>query len=158
MKKPLALFLLLLILSPFLPAAAGGEEIAVIVNRENPIDEVSYDQLVKIFKQEKQHWNDGRPIYLIMQEAGSPEKEQVLEKVFRMDQEELKKFWLTRIFRGEIPSFPKTLGSNAAVRRFVGQVAVAIGFIDASMADQSVKVLRIEGKLPGERGYLLADR
>ncbi|HZR46754.1 MAG TPA: hypothetical protein VFA47_08630 [Candidatus Manganitrophaceae bacterium] len=154
--KAISLLLFFLVLSAAPRAVAG--EVAVIVNRENPVDELAYDQLVKIFKQEKQHWSDGRPIYLIMQEAGSPEKELVLKRVFKMDQEELKKFWLARIFRGEISSFPKTLGSNAAVRRFVGQVAVAIGFIDPSAADQSVKVLRIDGKLPGDKGYLLADR
>lgn len=155
--RMISLLLFFFILAPVVPQAAAGE-VAVIVHRENPVDELAYDQLVKIFKQDKQHWSDGRPIYLIMQEAGSPEKELVLKKVFKMDQEELKKFWLTRIFRGEIPSFPKTLSSNAAVRRFVGQVAVAIGFIDASTADPSVKVLRIDGKLPGDKGYLLADR
>jgi ABC-type phosphate transport system substrate-binding protein len=156
--RTFSFLLFLFLLSPLVPGVAGEGEVAVIVNRENPIDDLTYDQLVKIFKQDKRHWNDGRPIYLIMQEAGSPEKELVLKKVFKMDQEALKKFWLTRIFRGEIPSFPKTLSSNAAVRRFVGQVAVAIGFIDASTADETVKVLRIDGKMPGEKGYLLGDR
>lgn len=156
--RTLTLFLFLFLISPPAPGVARAGEVAVIVNRENPVDDLTYDQLVKTFKQDKRHWNDGRPIYLIMQEAGSPEKELVLKKVFKMDQEELKKFWLTRIFRGEIPSFPKTLSSNAAVRRFVGQVAVAIGFIDASAADETVKVLRIDGRIPGDKGYLLADR
>lgn len=151
-------FLFLIILSPLVSGWANAGEIAVIVNNDNPVDEVSYGHLVKIFKQEKQHWNDGRQIYLIMQEAGSPEKELVLKKIFKMDHEELKKFWLTRIFRGEISSFPKTLSSNAAVKRFVSQVAVAIGFIDVSYVDKSVKILRIDGKLPGEKGYFLADR
>jgi ABC-type phosphate transport system substrate-binding protein len=156
MRTPLAaLFLILLLFLDSTLFAAG--EIAVIVNNENPLDEISSGDLVKIFKQEKQQWNDGRQVYLIMQEAGSREKEVMLKKVFKMSHEELKKFWMAQMFRGKISSFPKTLSSNAAVKRFVNQVVVAIGFIDASIVDQSVKVLSIDGKLPGEKGYLLTD-
>jgi ABC-type phosphate transport system substrate-binding protein len=151
-------FLLLALLFPLAPNLSGAGEIAIIINNENPIDEISSGDLVRIFKQEQQHWKDGRQVYLIMQEAGSPEKEVALKKIFRMNHEELKKFWMARIFRGEISSFPKTLSSNAAVKRFVSKVTVAIGFIDATLPDESVKVLRIDGKLPGEAGYLLTDR
>lgn len=156
--KAIFSFTVFMAVSLFLREAVTAGDIAVIVNKENPTSEVSYHGLVKLFKMEKQHWEDGRQVYLIMQEAGSSEKEVVLKKIFRMDQEGLKKFWLTKMFRGEIASFPKTLSSNAAVRRFISQVPYAIGFIDAAMVDESVKVLRIDGKLPGEKEYFLSDR
>lgn len=136
---------------------AYAEEVAVIVNKENATDEVSFKELVKIFKQEKQHWEDGKKIYLIMQETGSPEKKVVLKEIYKMTDEELKKFWLAKMFRGEISSFPKVLGSNEAVKRFVSEVPNAIGFIDASFVDESVKVLRINEKSPGEKGYILKE-
>ena len=152
-----ATFILLTLWLSLSSGLCAAGEIAIIINNENPIDEISSGELIRIFKQEKKQWRDGRQVYLIMQEAGSPEKEVVLKKIFKMDPEELKRFWMAQMFRGEISSFPKTLSSNAAVKRFVGQVAVAIGFVDASIIDQSVKVLRIDGKLPGEKGYLLTD-
>jgi hypothetical protein len=41
------------------------------------------------------------------------------------------------------------------MKRFVREVPNAIGFLDVSAVDGSVKVLRINGKLPGEPGYPL---
>lgn len=139
------------------PSEAAAGEIAVIVSKANPTEAISFRELVKIFKQEKQYWETGGKIYLIMQETGAAEKATVLKKIYQMEEQELKKFWLGKLFRQEIASFPKTLSSNEAVKRFVSQVPSAVGVIDASFVDDSVKVLRIDGKGPGESGYVLAD-
>ena len=155
MKKFLFGILLALLLQPGL---AYTGDIAIIVYKDNPTTDLSFKDLVKIFEQEEQYWKDNRKIYLIMQPSGRPEKETVLKKIYnKSNDEELKKFWLGKMFRGEITSFPKTLSSNEAVKRFVSQLPDSIGFIDSSFADESVKVLRIDGKLPGEKGYVLAD-
>jgi ABC-type phosphate transport system substrate-binding protein len=74
-----------------------------------------------------------------------------------MDEQELKKFWVVKIYQGSITSFPKVIVSNQSVKAFVRQVPNAVGYIDAAYADDSVKVLRIDGKLPGETGYKLAE-
>ena len=88
-----------------------------------------------------------------MQEAGSVEKDLFVDKVFKMNSNDLKKFWLSKIIKGEIASFPKTLSSNSAVKGFVSQIPEAIGYIDAALVDESVKVLAIDGKRHGEAGY-----
>jgi hypothetical protein len=59
------------------------------------------------------------------------------------------------MYREEITAFPRVLDSNEAVIRFVNQVPTAISVIDASYRDGRVKVLRINGALPGEEGYPL---
>jgi ABC-type phosphate transport system substrate-binding protein len=156
--RKITIAILIMILFRFSSGAAYPEDIAIIVNNQNQTEELSFKDLVKIFKREKQYWKDGKKIYLVMQEAGSSEKEIVLKEIYRMNDEELKKFWLAKMFRGEISSFPKTLGSNEAVKRFVSQGSNAIGFIGSSLTDKSVKVLRIDGKLPDDKDYRLADR
>ena len=138
--------------------AAYPGNVAIIVSKDNPTMEISSKDLVKIFRQERQYWEGGKKIYLIMRETGTPEKTLVMKTIYQMDDAELKKYWLGKVFKQEIASFPKTLSSNEAVKRFVRQAPNAIGFIDASSADDTVKVLRIDGKLPGETGYLLTDR
>lgn len=157
MNRRFLVVLGLLVFPSFSEVSAGGE-IAVIVSKVNPTDAISFKELVKIFKQEKQYWGGGKKIYLILREAGSAEKQLVLKRVYEMEDEELKKFWLGKLFRQEIASFPKTLSSNEAVKRFVSQVPNAVGVIDASFVDDSVKVLRIDGKGPGESGYALSSR
>lgn len=135
---------------------AAHAEVAVVVNKENPVDNLSLRELVKIFKQEKQHWDTGKPVYLLLREAGSPEMAMMLRVVYGMrEDQELKTYWLGMMFREVIASFPQVLTSAEAVKRFVSQAPNTIGVIDAASVDDRVKVLQIEGKLPGEPGYLL---
>jgi len=148
---------LVLMLCASAPGEAAAGDVAVIVHKENATHEVSYGELVKLFKQDQQFWDDGQRIYLLLRETGSAEKQVVLEKIYKMDARALKKFWLGKLYRGDIPSYPKTLGSNEAIARFVSQVPNAIGFIDAAYVDDRVQALRIDGKLPGEPGYVLSD-
>jgi len=151
------IFSILFIVSVSQFGLAYGGDIAIVVNKENITDEISFEHLVNIFKQEKQFWKDGKKIYVIMQEVGSFEKEIILEKIYKMNDQELKKFWLSKIFKGDISSFPKTLSSSESVKRFVSQVPNAIGFIDTSLVDESIKVLRVDGKLPEDKDYILRD-
>lgn len=137
--------------------AVYGEDIAIIVNKKNVTADVSFKEMVRISKAEKQFWADGKKIYLILPESGSREKDVALEKIYNMSETELKKFWLAKMFRGEISSFPKTLASNEAVKRFVAQVPNAIGFIAQDVADDTIKMLKIDGKLPEEKGYALKE-
>ena len=136
-------------------ATAG--DVAIVVSNDNATDELSFKELVKVFRQERQYWQGGARIYLIMREAGTQEKQMVLERIYKMEDQDLKKFWLGKLYRGEIASFPQTLSSNEAIKRFVRQAPNAIGFIDAASVDDRVKVLRIDGKLPGEGGYALGE-
>ena len=150
--------ILVLLIAHFSPALADERvSVAVIVNHKNPTSDLTEKELVKIFKLEKQHWSNGKKIYLILQEFGSDEKKVALKKIYRMKDDELKRYWLGKLYRGEISSFPKTMGSNESVKRFVGQVPNAIGFVNVKDTDDNIKTLRIEGKLPSDENYFLTD-
>ncbi len=133
-------------------------ELALIVHRDNKIDQISSRNLSRIFKQEKKYWPDNQKIYLIMQEDGTSEKAIFVDKIYKMRPNELKRFWLAKIISGEILSFPKTLSSNNSVKRFVSQIPSAVAYIDATLVDDTVKVVKIDGKQPGEAGYFLAGQ
>ncbi|MBI5023578.1 MAG: substrate-binding domain-containing protein [Candidatus Omnitrophica bacterium] len=154
MKK----YIILILLSIFFAWARPGYggEIAIIVNKANAIEDVSFNDLVRIFKIEKKLWDDGKQIYIVGRGSQSAVKEAVLKMVYKMDENELKKFWLTKIYQGDITSFPKIFTSDQSLKTFVRQVPNAVGYIDASYADDSVKILKVDGKLPGENGYKLA--
>lgn len=145
-----------MILFLLIPRVICAIEVAIIVNKENATEDISFNDLVKIFRQEKQYL-DGKKIYLIIRETGSLEKRVVLKKIYKMTNEELKKLWLTKMFRGEITAFPKTFASNEAVKRFISKVPNAVGFIDAEFLDDTVKVLKIDNLLPKDEGYILTE-
>lgn len=135
---------------------ARGGDVALIVHPSNPRSEISAAEVARILRLERQHWEPGHRIYLILQASGTPEKDVVLKRVYRMTDAELKEFWLGKLYRGEIASFPRIAHSNAEARRIVSQAPNAIGFVDAAALDPGVKALRINGRRPGEPGYLLA--
>jgi ABC-type phosphate transport system substrate-binding protein len=43
------------------------------------------------------------------------------------------------------------------VLKFVASVPNAIGYVDASSADPNVRVLKIDGRAPGDPGYELTS-
>ncbi len=152
-KKIMTCFFLMVVV--FAPSQSSAESLAVIVHSNNPVEDISFEELVKIFKVEKSYWSNDGKIYLLMHEADSKEQKMILQEIYGMTAKDLKKFWLMKIYRGEIPSFPKTVASNESLRRFVEQVPNAIGIIPSQDAGADVKVLKVDGKLPGDEGYKL---
>ena len=144
------------LLAGVLPCLAAAD-VAIVVHPQNQESDLRSVELARVLRQEQRHWKTGGSIYLVFQGSGSPAREIVLRRVFRMNDVELKQFWLTKLYRGEITSFPRVVHSDAAVRRLVGLAAQALGFLEASAVDNTVKVLRVDGKLPGQPGYLLAE-
>jgi len=139
------------------PLTAAAADVAVVVNRANPESDVSVVELARIFRLDRKHWPGGGRVYLVLREAGAPPKEIVLDRLYRMNNLELKQFWLGKLYSGEIASFPRLASSDALVKHIVSQAPNAVGFVDAASVDDSVKVLRIAGRLPGEKGYLLSS-
>jgi hypothetical protein len=151
----LAIIPLVIVLSLMAPVHAQAVDLAVVVSPDNPVDDIPWKDLVKIFKLDKQYWRGNEKIYLVLRESGSQEKDMVLDRIYQTSDQGLKKLWLAKMYREEITAFPRVLDSNEAVIRFVNQVPTAISVIDASHRDGRVKVLRINGALPGEEGYPL---
>jgi hypothetical protein len=150
--------LLTLLLASVFPSRSRGAEVtvAIIVHPSNPRNNISFLDLVQVLKMDTQHWPGGGRIYLVLQESGTREKAMVLKRLYRMKESEVRQHYLGKLYRGEIASYPRIAHSNESVRRIVAQAPNALGFIDAEAVDVTVKTLRIDGKRPGDAGYLLA--
>ena len=128
---------------------------AIVVHRSNPVEELSLAELRSLFLGERQRWPNGRRITLVLQEPGQPEGEAALKLIYRMSEAELNHHFLRAVYRGQVLGAPKRLSSADRVVRFVFNVPGAIGCVPVQAVDGSVKVLRVEGRSPGEQGYPL---
>jgi phosphate transport system substrate-binding protein len=139
----------------FLAAAetSSPPSLAIVVNRANPVENLSSVELRHIFLGERSHWPNGRRITLVMMEPGEPERETLLREVCRMSEKEFNNHFLHGLFTGEVFATPKTLASPVGVRKFVFNVPGAIGYLRPADVDDSVKVVRIDGLLPGDKDY-----
>lgn len=153
-KKNTVLTGLLFLLLAVYPCLA--REIAVVVNKANPAQELTLAELGRIFKLDRQYW-DGERVHILMRESGSWEKEIILKKVYKMTNEELNVFWLGKVFRGEISTIPVALGSEGMIKKLVNNTSGAVSFIDSRIVDDNVKVIKVEGKLPGQENYPLKE-
>ena len=131
------------------------EVLAVVVHKSNPIENLSLEDLRRLCLAEQKHWDNGRKITVALREPGQPEHEAVLRVVFRMKENEFNRYFLQSAFVGEVGTAPKQLATANGVRRFVFNVPGAIGFVRGSDLDDSVKLVRVGGLVPGEAGYPL---
>jgi hypothetical protein len=139
------------------PDARGNpsQSLAIVVNRSNPIDNLSFAELRKIFLGDRNHWPNGHRIAIAMLEYGQPERRAVLRLIYRMDEKAYEDYLLRGMFRGDVFVAPKTLTSPTIVRKFVFNAPGGIGYLRARDVDESVKVVRIDGLLPEDKGYRL---
>lgn len=133
----------------------NGNRVAVIVNVENPVNQLSLADLQQILLGEKRSWNAKSSIVLMMRNQQSAERALVLQKVCRMTENEYRQYWTGKIFRGEATSEPVVLPSVGTALNFVSSVKGGISFVDSADVRDNVKILRIDGRLPGEAGYPL---
>jgi len=138
------------------PSTAAGGDLAVVVNPRNPVSGLSASELRDVVLLEQQHWRGGGRIYLLLPETGTPEKNLLLRRALKMNDEQLRRLYLSKLYGGDIPAFPRTVESPSKARLFLARAANALGFIDASGVDGTVKVLAIDGRRPGDAGYIFA--
>lgn len=135
------------------PNPRRSESLAIIVNKSNPIESLSFAELRKVFLGERSHWSNGRRIIVVMREPGQPERTAVLRLIYRMGEIDFKHYFLHALFTGEVPSTPKELATATNVRKFISYVPGAIGYVRADEVDGSVKVIRVDGLAPDDPGY-----
>lgn len=137
------------------PADAKDTEIAVIVNPLNPVENISSADLRKIYSGEKQNWNSNLPIFVLVRAPQAHEREVLLSRVLRMTDSEYKQFWIKKVYSGEVAREPLALLSNGMQLEAVRAERGAIALISVQDLHAGVKVLKVDGHLPGAAGYPL---
>jgi len=137
------------------PAVAPDEALALIVHKSNPVENLTWEELRKLCMAERRQWPSSRRVTIVLREPAQPEREAVLKQVYGFTEQEFNRFFLQGTFTGEVQSAPKQLATALGVRRFVFNVPGAIGFVRVSDLDDTVKVVRLDGKAPTDAGYKL---
>ena len=79
----------------------------------------------------------------------------MLNKIYEMNEDEFRRYWIAKMFRAEVPRGPKVVFSTGMTLDLVIAIPNSISFMRADNVTDDVKVVRIDGKLPGEDGYPL---
>jgi len=137
------------------PPKGNAGDIAIVVNTYNAVTDLSLSDLRKIFRGETQYWKANGPIFLIVPSSAGREHVAVMREMYQMSDVAYRQYWAAKLFRGEAVSLPTELDSSALAEEGVHAMPGAIACIDAQQVRPEVKVVRIDGHLPGEQGYPL---
>jgi hypothetical protein len=141
-----------------LPAAAprsGEVAMAVIVHGENPLRDVKSSDLKGYLRLDRQFWPNGKRVVLFLPPSDSAAKRALNEKVYGMDEDQLRKYWVRKVYAGEIPKPPQVAKGAAAAGKLVAATEGAVSVVRVDELPEGVRVLTIDGKQPGEEGYPL---
>src|SRR6185295_1266729 len=137
------------------PVWAAADDVAVIVNKSNPVTGLTMIQLRKIVLAQEGKWPAGGKILVWMTAPGQPERAGTLKVVCGMSETDFTLHFMHASFNGDAGDPPKTGGSGALVLQSIAGAANGVGFIRASQVDDSVKVVTIDGNRPGQPDYKL---
>jgi ABC-type phosphate transport system substrate-binding protein len=135
-------------------AAAQAGDVAVVVNDHNPVTKISRAELRKIFAGEERFWSAGLPIKVFVRAPGTPERVALL-KLLGMTESQYKQYWTTQVFRGEAQTEPFTVPSNGMQKEALVAYPGAVALVNFQDVKAGMKVLSVEGRMPGEAGYSL---
>ena len=132
--------------------AMAQREMAVVVSPKNSQSGVSMAELRKLVAGEKRYWQDGSAVKIFTRSSGTTEHDAML-KLLGMSETEYKQYWRTRVYQGEAEAEPASLPSNGMQREALQAYAGGIALVDSADIKPGMKVLKIDGKMPGENGY-----
>lgn len=128
---------------------SAAKQMAVIVNQGNSAQELTTEEVTKIFKCDTRKWPSGLNITVVVRDPATPEMELLLSRIYRMTPEDFRNF-----MAGHKESFV-VVDSNQAMLNAIRTMPGAIGLVDVFLINKESKVLKIDGKLPVEYGYVL---
>jgi ABC-type phosphate transport system substrate-binding protein len=140
------------------PQGPPGPPLAIIVHRSNPVDNLTFRELRRIFMLDTQSWPQGRRITVVLRDYGQPERADAIRMVCGLSESDYAKHILLRMFQGSVSIGPRAIQSVSGMLNFVYSAPGAIGYVNAGEVAPSVKLLRIDGMLPDDPRYPLRRR
>jgi phosphate transport system substrate-binding protein len=118
-----------------------AHHIAIVVDKDNKVQNVTSAQLAKILKGEMKKWPDGKNVVLVLHDS-SPGELATLQHLSKMTEAELKALLAVR------KESVRTAESDADVINSVSATPGALGFVEEHSINDRVNVVRVDGKLP----------
>lgn len=115
-------------------------QVAVVVNPKSAAASMTADQVAGIFLGKSATLPSGATAAPADQAEGAAVRDQFYTKVAGKQSAQVKAAWSRLVFSGKATP-PKELGNSAEVKKFVAANPDAIGYIEKSAVDGSVKVV-----------------
>ena len=140
-----------------LPGVSSGAEqeteLAIVVSKDSPVDSLSYGLLRQLYMGERVKAG-GTMLIPFSSPARSSDRVVFDEIVLRMSPDTVTRYWIDRRLRG-LPGPARSIPTAGTVVKVVVKLEGAIGYVPVHAVTSEVKVVKIDGKRPGDPGYPL---
>jgi ABC-type phosphate transport system substrate-binding protein len=123
-----------------LASGAASADVVAVVSAKSPVTALSKAQVTDIFLGKASRFPDGSQAIPIDQAEGSAVRDEFYDKVAGRSAAQIKAYWSKIIFTGRGQP-PPSVSNNVEMKKRIGQNPAAIGYIDRSMVDDSVRVV-----------------
>jgi ABC-type phosphate transport system substrate-binding protein len=142
-----------LVFSSPVPVRTQGPDIAVVVHPDVPIDNLTVAELRRILLGDREFWTAGVRVALFLRAPAARERDVAIKDVCQMTEAQFRQHWIAKVFRADVQSSPRIVYSGQMALDQVSRTPGAITFVEDTAAVKGVKVLKIDGRSPGQAGY-----
>jgi ABC-type phosphate transport system substrate-binding protein len=121
-------------------AGARAEDIVAVVSAKSPVTVLNATQVADIFLGKTSRFPDGSQAVPIDQSEDSPARDRFYSQFTGKSPSQVKAHWSKIIFTGRGQP-PRQAATGQEARRLIAENPHAIGYIDSSLVDPSVRVL-----------------
>lgn len=127
-------------------------QIAVVVNRSNPVNDLTLADLEALYLGQRTSFANGAPAVL---GEYRPARRSFYRTVLHLSESAVSRHWIGVVFSEGQASPPRAFRDAEAAHRFVLSTPGAICFIDLEVVADNVKVVTIGGLGPRDPAYAL---
>jgi hypothetical protein len=138
--------------APWVSAQETKLQLAIVVAKTSTLSDLSIHDLKNLYMGDRISGPGGKQLVPIALRSGSPERSAFEQSVLGMAADRVSKYWIDRKIRGQSGP-PKSVETAELLQLVVTKLEGGIGYVNASAVSPGVKVVRIDGKAPGEPGY-----
>ena len=121
-------------------AGAAAESVVPVVSARSHVKELNADQVADIFLGKTSRFPDGTEAVPIDQSEESPAREKFYARFTGKSPSQLKAYWSKLIFTGRGQP-PRQVASSTEAKKLVARNPNAIAYIDATLVDDTVRVV-----------------
>ncbi|MBI5415400.1 MAG: hypothetical protein HZA29_01145 [Candidatus Omnitrophica bacterium] len=120
----------------------GFTDVVVIVNKNNPVQTVKKSVLVRYFLKKTTSWDKGTRVVPIDLTVNDPVRQEFSEGILQKSPHEVEEYWIAESLTGG-KSAPEIVSDFALVKKRVAADVGALGYVDKTQVDETVKVVEV---------------
>lgn len=133
-------------------AGTGDEPLAIVVAKSSSVQELSMYELKRLYMGDSMNTPNGKKLLPLNRGTKTGERVGFDQTVLGMSPEEAARYWIDRRIRGRSGA-PKAVDPANVVQKVVSRLPGAISYVRRSEVSDDVRIIRVDGKLPGDSGY-----